>query len=88
MHTADYGVEFFFGLVDEDEVGHVGDIAYHALAKLCEHSLLEGYEHAVCHLGHLLELLVGGVLGVWACQVAQHVPTVVHDQFIISFSRG
>ena len=80
FHLADDGVKFFLRLMDEDKVGHIGDEAHHTLPKLHEYPLLHGYKHAFCQLGHGLQLFVGGILGVWTCQVAQHIPTVVHDK--------
>ena len=67
FYVADDGVEFFLGLMDKDKVGHVGDKAYHSFAELCEDALLHGYEDAASHLGHLLQLLVGGILGIRTC---------------------
>ena len=67
FHISDDGVKFFLGLMNKDKVGHVGDKAYYTLAKLHEDALLEGNEHAILHLGHRLQLLVGGLLGVRTC---------------------
>ena len=67
VHLADNGVELFLGLMHEDKVGHKRDEAHHTLAKLREHMLFERHEHAILHLRHRLQLLVGGPLGVWTC---------------------
>ena len=74
--AADDGVEFFLRLVHEDEVGHEGDEAHDAAAKLHKRALLEGHEHTTGHLGHLLQLLIGRSLGIWPRQIAQHIPAV------------
>ena len=66
-YLADDGVKFFLGLMDKDKVGHVGDKAHHTLPKLHEDMLFERHKHAICHSGHRLQLLVGGILGVWTC---------------------
>ena len=79
VHLADNGVELFLGLMHEDKIGHEGNKAHHTFAKLREHMLFERHEHAILHLRHRLQLLVGGPLGVWTCQIAQHIPTVFHD---------
>lgn len=72
------GVELVFCLVYEDEVVHVGDKTYDALASLDVDALSEGYEHTVFHTWHLLQLSVCGIFGVRACEVAQYVPGGFH----------
>ena len=87
---ADDGVEFGAGFVHEDEVGQIGNEAHHAPAELHEHALPERHEDTICHLGQLLQLLVGGTLGVGACQIAQHIPTIFHfdlDFFLKNFGQ-
>lgn len=74
LDLTDNGFELFPGLVYEEEVGHVGNGAYHPFAKLREHLLLEGHKHAILHFGHLLEYFIGGILGIRTCQIAQYVP--------------
>ena len=65
FHLADDGVKFFPGLMDKDKVGHVGDKAYYTLPKFHEHILFERHKHTILHLRHRLQLLVGGILGIW-----------------------
>ena len=67
VHLADNGVELFLGLMHEDKIGHEGNKAHHTLAKLREHMLFERHEHAILHLRHRLQLLVGGPFGIWTC---------------------
>ena len=67
FYVVDDGVKFFLGLMNKEEVGHIGDKAYHTFAELCEDALLHGYEDAASHLGHRLQLLVGGILGIRTC---------------------
>ena len=88
----DNGVKLLPGLVHEDKVGHEGDKAHYTFAKLLVHMLFEGHKDATGHLGHLQQLLVSGILGIGACQIAQHIPAVFHrmfnvdiDFFIIGF---
>ena len=38
--------------------------------------LFERHKHAACHFGHLLQLVISGLLGVWTCQIAQHISAV------------
>lgn len=65
FHLADDGVKFLPGLMDKDKVGHVVDKAYYTLPKLHEHILFERPKHTILHLRHRLQLLVGGILGIW-----------------------
>ena len=69
-------IQLFLRLMDEDKVGHVGNETYNTLPELLKHMLFERHKHAACHLGHLLQLLISGLLGVWTCQIAQYIPAV------------
>ena len=65
FNLADDGVKFFPRLMDKDEVRHIGNKAHLTLLKLHEHTLFERHKHAILHLRHRLQLLVGGILGIW-----------------------
>ena len=75
-HLTDDRIQLLLRLMDEDKVGHVGDETHNRLPELLKHMLFERHKHAVCHFGHLLQLLISGLLGVWTCQIAQHIPAV------------
>ena len=75
-HLTDDRIQLLLRLMDEDKVGHVGDETHNTLPELLKHMLFERHKHAACHFGHLLQLLISGLLGVWTCQIAQHIPAV------------